>query len=206
MIARVFCLTLLALALITRVQAQEDTPNPLPAASDAPVPQLRPGSARPANAQGEPAKSVAPPTVALSVPKGTSIQVALEQEVRVRRVGQVVDAQVLEPVYAFDHLVVPAGAKVRGAVIDIEPLSKGRRTLAGLDADFTPARKIEVRFTDLELPDGKHIQIHTSVTPGSGQVLKFSSAPEAKKTVKDAASEKTKEAEQQAKDQWNNAM
>jgi hypothetical protein len=39
-------------------------------------------------------------------------------------------------------------------------------------------------------------------------VLKFSSTPdkETKKTVKDAASEKTKEAKQQAKDQWDNAM
>ena len=87
-------------------------------------------------------------------------------------------------------------------------LSNSKRTLAGLDADFTPARKIEVTFTDLALPDGKHISLRTSVTPGSGQVMQFVTAPEkdTKKTVKDLASEKTNAARQQARDEWNSAI
>jgi hypothetical protein len=119
-----------------------------------------------------------------------------------------VSALVVEPVYAFDHLVVPAGAKVRGEVAKIEPLSGGKRTLAGIDGDFTPPRRIEIRFTDMVLADGKHVPLKTNVTPGSGQILKFVSAPEkeSKKSAKDVASEKTKQAKQQAKDEWNNAM
>ena len=205
---RIFCLTLLALVPITAAQAQEKTPNPSEAVSDSPIPQLLPGSARPT---GAPAAAIAKgpdALVPLTVPKGMSLQVALEKEVRIKRVGQGVHAQVVEPVYAFDHLVVPAGSEIRGEVTKIERVSGGKRTLAGLDGNFTPTRKVEVRFTDLMLADGKHVPLHTSVTPGSGQVLKFVSAPdkETKKTVKDVASEKTKEAKQQARDQWDYAM
>jgi hypothetical protein len=176
-----------------------------------PLPQLLPGSARPTIPAGSVpsgAAALPPPSVALTVPKGTSLQVALETEVRVKRVGQCVHARMVEPVYAFDHLVVPVGSEVTGEVSKIEKISGGKRTLAGLDGDFTPAREIEVRFTELVLADGKHIPLHTSVTPGSGQVLKFVTAreKETKKTVKDVASEKTKEAKQQAREQWDSAM
>jgi hypothetical protein len=58
-----------------------------------------------------------------------------------------------------------------------------------LEADFTPERKVEVSFNDLALPDGKHFQLQTSVTPGSGQVIRFVAAAESKemKGIKDAA-------------------
>jgi hypothetical protein len=206
---RIFFFALVALLTIAVAEGQETTPNP---AQDPPIPQLLPGSARPSGMQAgvitSGPEAAAPQSVPLTVPKGTSLQVALEREVRIKRVGQCVHAQVIESVYAFDRLVVPTGSKVRGEVTRIEPVSGGKRTLASLDGDFTPARKVEVRFTDMVLADGKHIALHTSVTPGSGQVLKFVSAPdkETKKTIKDVASEKTKEAKQQARDQWNNAM
>lgn len=205
-VLRVVCATLLSLACTAGSAAQEQTPG---ASQEAPpLPQLQPGSARPASVQATAPNAQPPQRVTLTVPKGTSLQVALEREVRIKSVGQSVQAQLVEPVYAFDHLVVPVGSKIRGEVTRIEPVSGGKRTLAGLDGNFTPPRKIEVRFTDLKLADGKDIPLHTIVTPGSGQVLKFVSAPdkETKKTVKDLASEKTAEAKQQAKDQWDHAM
>ncbi len=186
--------------------AQQQAPN---ASGKIPVPQLRPGSERPTVAPTT--KSTAPEVpqqVSLTVPRGTPIQVVLEKEVRIRKVGQGVEGRVVEPIYAFDRIVVPSGTKVRGEVTKIQPLSGGKRTVAGLDEDFTPAHPVEVRFTDIMLSDGKHIPVQTSVTPGSGQVLKFTTAPdkESKKTIKDVAAEKTKQAKQQAKDEWNNAM
>jgi hypothetical protein len=50
-------------------------------------------------------------------------------------------------------------------------------------------RKVEVSFNDLALPDGKHFQLQTSVTPGSGQLVRFVAAAESKerKGIKDAA-------------------
>ena len=186
--------------------AQEEVPAP---SQDAAFPHLSPGSTRKPPVIPEVPDQLAPPQwVALTVPRQASLQVVLEREVRVRRVGQSISARLVDPIYAFDQLVVPAGSEIRGEVTRIESLSNTRRTLAGLNADFTPVRNVEVTFTEVLLPDGKHIPIHTSVTPGSGQVMQFVSAPEKdpKKSVKDAASEKTREAEQQARDQWNSAM
>jgi len=142
------------------------------------------------------------------VPKGAPLQVALDQEIRVKRVGQLVHARIVQPVYAFDRLVVPVGSQVTGQVTKIEAISGGKRTIAALDADFTPERKVEVSFNDLALPDGRHFQLQTSVSPGSGQVIRFVAAAESKqrKGIKDAASEKTRQAKEQAKQEWDNAM
>lgn len=127
---------------------------------------------------------------------------------RVQKVGQPIHGRVVQPVYAFDRLVVPVGTQVTGQITKIEGISGKKRTLAILNADFTPARKIEVEFNDLVLADSKHIPLHTVVTPGSGQVIQLVSAGEneKKKTAKDAASEKIREAKQEAKRQWQNAM
>jgi hypothetical protein len=41
-------------------------------------------------------------TIALTVPKGTAVQVVLDKEVKVQKVGQSVRGRVAEPLYAFD--------------------------------------------------------------------------------------------------------
>ena len=194
-----------ALASAGTMAAQE---NASAISQNAPMPHLSPGAARKPVTASTPDQPAPPQVVPLTVPKQTSLQVALDKELRVRKVGQSVSARLVDPVYAFDRLVVPAGSEIRGQVTKIEALSGTRRTLAGLNADFTPVRNIEVTFTDLVLPDGKHLSLHTNVTAGSGQVMQFVTAPEkeSKKTVKDVASQKTQEAKQQARDQWNNAM
>ena len=184
-------------------------------AQDVPVPQLTPGSERgserkTASAGIEPIQSAPPQTVALTIAKGAPLQVALDQEVKVKKVGQPVHGRVVEPVYAFDRIVVPVGSEINGKVTKIEDLSGGKRTLAALNADFTPQRKVEVGFDELILADGRRFPLHTSVTPGSGQVIELVTATDKqekkKNAVKDKASEKTKEAKQQAHQQWDNAM
>jgi type IV secretory pathway VirB10-like protein len=179
-------------------------------AQDVPMPQLTPGSARkPASAPSKPAQPAPPQMVALTVAKGSPLQVALDREIQVKKVGQPVHARIVEPVYAFDHIVVPAGSEIIGEVTKIETLSGGKRTLAALNADFTPGRKVEVGFHELVLADGRRFSLHTSVTPGSGQVIELVTAAngkEKKNGVKDMASEKTNQAKQQAHEQWDNAM
>ena len=154
------------------------------------------------------ASEVIPETISLNVPKGTAVQVALDDEVRVRKPGQSITGHVIEPVYAFDKLVIPVGTVATGQITGLDDVSTGKRTMAALDADFTPAHKVQIEFTDLALPDGKHIAVRTSVTPGSGQELNFVTAKEDehKKGVKDIASQKTKEAREQAKHDWDAAM
>src|ERR1017187_3633621 len=179
-------------------------------AQDVPIPQLTPGSERkPASASSDPPQPAPPETVALTVAKGSPLQVALDREVRVKKVGQTVHARVVEPIYAFDRIVVPVGSEIIGDVTKIEAVSGGKRTEAALNADFTPRRKVEVNFHELVLADGRHLPLHTSVTPGSGQVIELvtaANAKEKKDSVKDKASEKTKEAKQQAHQEWDNAM
>jgi hypothetical protein len=146
-------------------------------------------------------------TVPLTVPKGTPIQVALEKEVRIRKAGQPVRGRVVEAVYCFDKIVIPVGAEVDGQVTKIEDISAGKRTEAALDANFTPAPKVHVEFSELALADGRRIPIHTAVTPGSGEVIQFVTAADEKGAgSKDSVAEKAKQAKQEAKHEWDAAM
>jgi hypothetical protein len=185
-------------------QAQDAAPEPAPTSN--PVLEKRPLDA-PATASSD-ASTVATETISLAVPKGTPVQVALDDEVRVRNAGQSIKGHVVEPVYAFDKLVIPVGTIVTGQIKKIDDVSAGKRTMSALEADFTPVHEIQVEFNELVLPDGKHIPVRTNVTLGSGEVVNFVIAgdDERKKGAKDTASEKAKEAREQAKHEWDAAM
>jgi type IV secretory pathway VirB10-like protein len=186
-------IALLILACAAVAQAQDVQPPPAnPSAPDAANPEALPSS-----------KS---DSISLTVPKGTPVEVVLDQEVRLRKVGQPIHARVAEPVYAFDKLVIPVGAEVTGTITKIQDVSRGKRTAAALDADFTPSHKIDVAFDEMILPGGQRLPVRTSVTPGSGQVIQFVTASEEKKSARDAAAEKTKKAKEEAKREWNEAM
>ena len=114
----------------------------------------------------DPPKPIIKENIDLTVAEGTALQVVLDREVRIRKVGQPIHGRLVEPVYAFDKLVLPIGTEVAGHISQIESVSAGRRTLVALDANLTPTRKIAVEFTDLLLADGKHFPIQTSVVPG----------------------------------------
>jgi hypothetical protein len=143
-------------------------------------------------------------TISLTVDSGTPLQVVLDREVRIKRTGQPIQGRLAQPIYAFDRVVIPAGTAVNGQISKISSVSGKQRTLGILNADFTPTRQIEVEFNELVLADGRHIRVHTVVTPGSGQVIRLVGAGEhdKKNPVKDAASQKMAE----AKRQWQNAM
>ena len=132
----------IAMAAVS-VRAQENPATSAPAAQQDAEPAL---THRPAE------QPLTSPTVALTVPKGTPIQVALDKEVRIEKVGQPVCGHVVEPVYAFDKLVIPAGTEVTGQIAQVEGVSTGKRVMSALDADFTPDRKIEVEFDQLTSP------------------------------------------------------
>jgi hypothetical protein len=178
--------------------AQESVPAP------APPPDSRPElTHRPAATEKPPT----PETVLLIVPKGTPLQVALEKEVRVEKVGQALHGRIVEPVYAFDKIVLPVGTEVSGQITKLDDVSGKQRTLEALDADFTPTRKVHVEFEELVLSNGRHIPIRTVVTPGSGEVIQFvMAADEKKKGLKDTAAEKAKQAKEEARREWDIAM
>lgn len=174
-------------------------------AQEPPVPQLTPGNQRKAASEAEASK---PQTIPLHLIEGTAIQVALTDEVRVRQVGQPIRGKVVEPVYAFDQIVVPVGAEVLGRIEELGEISGKQRALSALDADFTPPREVNLTFEELVLPGGRHMAMQTSVTQGSGQVLQLVTAaePEKKNGVKGVATEKANQAKEQARQQWDHAM
>lgn len=145
--------------------------------------------------------------IPLTVPRGTPIQVVLAKEVRIRKVGQPITGRVGEAIYSFDKLVIPANSEVIGKISAIQGISGGRRAEGVLNADFTPAHKVDVSFSEIVLPDGRRIAIRTKVTPGSGHVIQFVSATgDQKKGLTGEVSKKKKQAEHQAHQQWDSAL
>ena len=120
----------------------------------------------------------APTKIALDVPAGTPLPVVLDKEVRIRKVGQPIHGRIVEPVYAFDKLVVPAGSEVDGRVTRIEGVSALQRAAAAVNANFSPAHEVQVTFDLLDLPGGRRVPLRTQVSPASQGVLRFASAPD----------------------------
>lgn len=103
--------------------------------------------------------------VPLIIPSGTPLRVYLTKRIS-KRLGEPVEGKLLDPVYAFDRQVAPAGSVVLGFVVQVKPVPGRQRAFAILNGDFTPLHEAEVQFTTLVLPDGKRIPIHTVETPG----------------------------------------
>src|SRR5437870_12509220 len=99
---RVVCTGFLMCACVAWAYSQEPAPAPTPAPSSAAAPAPAPPLANPSQ------------TIALTVPKGTPLQVGLDQEARVQKGGEPVHGRVVRPVYAFDRLVVPVGTEGTG--------------------------------------------------------------------------------------------
>ena len=161
------------------------------------MPQNRPSNALEGNTPTQ-------HTVALSVPAGTALQVALNGEVRVKSVGQPIQGHLMQPVYAFDQLVLPLGTRILGHIAKIGSPGGKQLTLSILNADFTPPRPIQVSFDQIVLADGRQLPLYAEVVPGSGQVIRLvdSGSTHSSNGVKTALSAKVDEAKQE----WHQAM
>ena len=115
--------------------------------------------------------SVPPGTVAipLQVASGTPLRLYVNHRVPMR-VGQPLQAKVIEPVYAFDRVVVPAGADVLGQVSELRPVPRMQRAQAILNGDFTPLHVALVRFTSVRLQDGRQFDIQTAESRGLSSI------------------------------------
>lgn len=153
--------------------------------------------------------SVVTPTMSLIVPVGTPLKVALDKEVRVQDAGQLIHAKVVEPVYAFDKVVVPAGSEVVGHISEIDSVSKTARTIQAMNANFSPRRQVHVLFDTLQLADGRTIPLKATVSPASQGTLQFVSANSAPQTktqaAHSAASREVTEVRKEIKTDWESA-
>ena len=133
----------------------------------------------------------------LVVEEGTPLRVALDRRVVIRRVGQHVEAVLVDPIFAYDRIVIPIGTRVLGHVERRTAVSKKRRALAMLSGDFTPLHDILLQFDAIVLADGRTLPVRTQVSAGTEQVtLKLADGAQKKGNILSSAGE---EAAQQAK-------
>lgn len=146
-------------------------------------------------------------TIALEVPNGTPLRIALDERVRVNHVGAAVHGKVVETVYAFDQTVVPAGSKALGHITEIDRVPSVKRLLAYANGNFSPFHKYKVTFEKLVLPDGKELAIKTTVSEGIADVVHLVSKPEKdQEKHKNAAARAVGEAKQEVKDRVHEAV
>ena len=160
---------------------------------------LKPRPAPNAPADNAPAQR----SVALTVLKGTPLQIALDSEVRVKKAGQPIQGHLMQPVYAFDQLVLPLGTRVLGHISKVGRPSGRQLAWSILNADFSPPRPVEVSFDQIVLADGRQLPLHAAIVPGSGTVIRLVDSTSTQSAgAKSALSAKMDEAKQE----WRQAM
>ncbi|MFN7924225.1 MAG: hypothetical protein U0Q16_29255 [Bryobacteraceae bacterium] len=119
----------------------------------------------------------------VEVKAGEVLRIALEERVRIGSVGSPLRGRLIEPVYAFDRMVLPAGAIVEGRLAEIERVPAARRVLAALGGDLTPARVARAQFDTAVLNDGTRLTLSTEPARGAERLARV--APRGKSAVAD---------------------
>jgi hypothetical protein len=122
----------------------------------------------------------------LAVPAGAPLRLYLTKRVS-RRAGEPVEGKTIEPVFAFDREVVPAGSLVSGKISRAPSVSKWRRVQSILNGDFTPLRNAVIQIDTLTLPDGTKRSIRTEEAPA---LSTFFNEPSTKKQKQKAQPQK----------------
>lgn len=126
---------------------------------------------RPPASSPEPAKPVVVEPAQPILAKGTSLQVEITRHYPVK-VGELIEAHLMHPIYADGKLVVPQNTALQGRVIALRADTK-MRWHARLRGDFTPFHTVQVQFDKLELPSGP-VPIAAAPAANGATVLKLS--------------------------------
>jgi hypothetical protein len=102
----------------------------------------------------------------LVVSAGRPLRVALDERVQLKRIGQSVTGTVVQPVYAYDRIVIAKGTRVRGHITGLDSGSAFVRTRAYLAGNFSPPKHAVLQFDTLLLDDGRELPIDTVVKGG----------------------------------------
>lgn len=103
--------------------------------------------------------------VHLRVEAGTPLRLYITHRVSYR-LGDAVDAKLIQPIWAYDRVVIPAGATVHGQVASLESVPKMLRARAIVGGDFTPLKQAKLSFTSLTLPDRRTLPLETDESSG----------------------------------------
>ncbi len=108
------------------------------------------------------------------VAAGVPLRVMLERHVSVKKVGEPIRGRLVEPVYLYDRVVLPAGSTVEGHIAKIGGVPAGRRIAAILSGNFTPPREVRAGFDAILLPDGSRLSLHTIPSTGTAHTMRVS--------------------------------
>jgi len=108
-----------------------------------------------------------------TVPAGVPLRVALERRVAIKRVGEPIQGRLVEPIYVFDRVALPAGSVVEGHIAEIGGVPARRRLTAILNGNFTPPRDVRAQFDALVLSDGSRLPLRTSPSRGTAHTLRI---------------------------------
>lgn len=108
-----------------------------------------------------------------TVPSGVPLRVALERRVAIKRVGEPIQGRLVEPIYVFDRVVLPAGSVVEGHVAEIGGVPFRTRFTAMLSGNFTPPRQVRAQFDALVLRDGSRLTLRTSPSRGTAHTVRI---------------------------------
>jgi predicted Ser/Thr protein kinase len=137
------------------------TGTPLPRREDILI-EVKPVPDRAPNPPAPAAKPVVPPprpnpTVRVTLPEGTAVDVALDAPVSsaTSQAGQAVTARVVHAVTDGGRVVIPSGSTLRGRVAAVDPARKGLSDKAG---------SLTLAFDRLRAPDGTETAMSATVT------------------------------------------
>lgn len=124
-----------------------------------------------ASAQGQ--------TASIEVPTATPLSIQLIQHVPMKA-GEALEGRLLYPVYVDNRVAIPAGATLRGSVVQLGS-DRSRRIHSRLRGDFTPFHIPVVRFDELVLPDGAVEPLVSDNAKDGAPILRLSPPPGQKK-------------------------
>jgi hypothetical protein len=126
-------------------------------------------------AQEAPAPPEALPGATVS--SGVPLRVALESRVAIKRAGEPIRGRLVDPIYVYDKLVVPAGSVVEGHIAWIGGVPAGRRISGILSGNFTPRREVRAQFDALTLGDGSRLSLLTAPSGGTAHTVSIVKPP-----------------------------
>ncbi len=110
--------------------------------------------------------------IPLIVDKGVPLQVVLTDKLHFK-LHETVHGRLIEPVYAFDRVVIPSGTEVLGTITGFRSAGTWKRVSTMFGGDFTPVRDPQISFDTLVLEEGTRIPIETSVDRGTDTIVRF---------------------------------
>jgi hypothetical protein len=105
------------------------------------------------------------------------VRVVVHDRTFLRHVGQTVTGTLVDPVYAYDRIVLPKDSQVTGHIVALQEPSRRLRLLAAIGGDFSPHRHAVATLDSVTLPDGRGVTLRASVRSVGPLARRFARQP-----------------------------